>query len=96
MGSNDPLSPMSVEDDDQGYDHLDTDSFLSDDEAHPQGEPVTTEFVKDHVAFWDGKTRPDAPVVTLSGLRGTMSECVPWFSVPVPTAYTLADHRSVL
>ncbi|KAK7043164.1 hypothetical protein VNI00_008518 [Paramarasmius palmivorus] len=38
MGSNGPLSPMSVEDDDQGYDHLDTESFLSDDEAHPQGE----------------------------------------------------------
>ncbi|KAF7794468.1 hypothetical protein EIP86_005602 [Pleurotus ostreatoroseus] len=43
-------------------------------EAWPANETITTEFVKDHLAFWDGSTQRNAPVVTLSGLRGTMTD----------------------
>ncbi|KAJ3557990.1 hypothetical protein NM688_g1178 [Phlebia brevispora] len=43
-------------------------------EANTTNEPITTEFIKDHVAFWDGSTQRNAPMVTLSGLRGTMSD----------------------
>ncbi|GJE90337.1 vacuolar sorting protein 9 (VPS9) domain-containing protein [Phanerochaete sordida] len=42
-------------------------------EAHNASEPITPEFIKDHIAFWDSSSR-DAPVVTLSGMRGTMAE----------------------
>ncbi|KAI0689506.1 hypothetical protein BC835DRAFT_1418481 [Cytidiella melzeri] len=42
-------------------------------EAHPTSEAITIEFLNDHIAFWDG-TNPDAPMVTLSGLRGTMAD----------------------
>ena len=44
-------------------------------EAHPVNEVITVEFLKDHIVFWDGTNR-DAPMVTLSGLRGTMAEYV--------------------
>lgn len=44
-------------------------------EAHPTNEVITTEFIKDHLAFWDSNHR-SAPFVTLSGLRGTMAEYV--------------------
>lgn len=42
-------------------------------EAHSASEPITPEFIKDHIAFWDSSSH-DAPVVTLSGMRGTMAE----------------------
>ncbi|KAI0085825.1 hypothetical protein BDY19DRAFT_1075893 [Irpex rosettiformis] len=42
-------------------------------EVHPANEVITVEFIKDHVVFWDG-TNPEAPMITLSGLRGTMAD----------------------
>lgn len=44
-------------------------------EPQPVNEPITPEFIKDHIAFWDGSSI-GAPVVTLSGIRGTMAEYV--------------------
>lgn len=35
-------------------------------------EPITPEFMKDHIIFCNGPERENAPVVTLSGLRGTI------------------------
>lgn len=39
-------------------------------------EPITTDFVKDHVVLSDGLARNDAPIITLSGLRGVLSKYV--------------------
>lgn len=33
-------------------------------------EPISPELVKDHLVFCNGSARNNAPVVTLSGLRG--------------------------
>jgi hypothetical protein len=38
---------------------------------------VTPEFVKDHVVLYDGITRKNAQIVTLSGLRGILDKYVP-------------------
>ncbi|KAI0072635.1 hypothetical protein K474DRAFT_1604721 [Panus rudis PR-1116 ss-1] len=43
-------------------------------EAHPPNEPITPEFMKDHIVLCDGGNRNNAPIVTLSGLRGTLIE----------------------
>ena len=45
-------------------------------EQHPAGEPITAEFIKDHIALCDGLSRNHAPVFTLSGLRGVLVEYV--------------------
>ncbi|THH10746.1 hypothetical protein EW145_g1107 [Phellinidium pouzarii] len=37
-------------------------------------EAITPEMMKDHIIFCNGSARNDAPVVTLSGLRGTIDE----------------------
>ncbi|KAI5124222.1 hypothetical protein M0805_005072 [Coniferiporia weirii] len=37
-------------------------------------EIITPEFMKDHIVFSNGSARIDAPIVTLSGLRGTIDE----------------------
>ncbi|EKM50210.1 uncharacterized protein PHACADRAFT_213959 [Phanerochaete carnosa HHB-10118-sp] len=42
-------------------------------EAHSANEPITPELIKDHIVFWDGSSL-EAPVVTLSGMRGTMAD----------------------
>ncbi|KAK0205608.1 hypothetical protein DFS33DRAFT_1502657 [Desarmillaria ectypa] len=36
-------------------------------------EKITADFVKDHIVFCDGTSRKDAPIVTLSGLRGVLN-----------------------
>ncbi|THH32050.1 hypothetical protein EUX98_g2138 [Antrodiella citrinella] len=43
-------------------------------DTHPANEPITVEFIKDHVAICDGAHRKGAPVITLSGLRGILEE----------------------
>jgi hypothetical protein len=35
-------------------------------------EKVTVDFVKDHTILCDGPSRKNAPIVTLSGLRGVL------------------------
>jgi len=42
-------------------------------------EKITAEFVKDHVVICEGPSRNNAQIVTLSGLRGTLNECVVFF-----------------
>ncbi|KIY71262.1 hypothetical protein CYLTODRAFT_441359 [Cylindrobasidium torrendii FP15055 ss-10] len=41
-------------------------------EPLPANENITPEFVKDHVVLCEGPNRQDAPIVTLSGLRGIL------------------------
>ncbi|KAK0499075.1 hypothetical protein EDD18DRAFT_1250628 [Armillaria luteobubalina] len=36
-------------------------------------ERITADFVKDHIVLCDGASRKDAPIVTLSGLRGVLN-----------------------
>ncbi|KAK0460569.1 uncharacterized protein EV420DRAFT_1267738 [Desarmillaria tabescens] len=36
-------------------------------------EKITADFVKDHIILCDGPSRKDAPIVTLSGLRGVLN-----------------------
>ncbi|KAK0429778.1 hypothetical protein EV421DRAFT_1914100 [Armillaria borealis] len=36
-------------------------------------ERITADFVKDHIILCDGPSRKDAPIVTLSGLRGVLN-----------------------
>ncbi|KAI0796140.1 hypothetical protein C8Q75DRAFT_745384 [Abortiporus biennis] len=43
-------------------------------DPHPSNEPITSEFLKDHIALCDGPTRKDAPIITLSGLRGVLDD----------------------
>lgn len=43
-------------------------------------EKITAEFVKDHVVLCEGPSRNNAHIVTLSGIRGTLSKCVVFFS----------------
>ena len=62
-------------------------------EAQPANDVITTEFLKDHVAFWDGNSRNDAPVVTLSGLRGTMTEYVFHGFWPQDMLLTILDAK---
>lgn len=45
-------------------------------DTHPSNEPVTVEFIKDHIALCDGANRKYAPIITLSGLRGVLDEYV--------------------
>jgi hypothetical protein len=40
------------------------------------GEKITPDMVEDHVIFFDLASRASTPVVTLSGLRGTLKEYV--------------------
>ncbi|KAH9947014.1 hypothetical protein B0H21DRAFT_740607 [Amylocystis lapponica] len=42
-------------------------------EPHPLNESITTEFLKDHIALCDHSPRNDAPIITLSGLRGILT-----------------------
>ncbi len=37
-------------------------------------ERITADFVKDHIVLCDGASRKDAPIVTLSGLRGVLNK----------------------
>jgi hypothetical protein len=46
-------------------------------------EPITTDFIKDHIVLSDGLARNDAPIITLSGLRGILSKYVTFFSSPI-------------
>ncbi|TFY61073.1 hypothetical protein EVJ58_g4731 [Rhodofomes roseus] len=41
---------------------------------HRSSEPITPEFIKDHIALCDGSGRSNAPIVTLSGLQGTLKD----------------------
>ncbi|KAF7319401.1 VPS9 domain-containing protein [Mycena chlorophos] len=41
-------------------------------EAIGNNEKITADFVKDHVVLCDGPSRKNAPIITLSGLRGTL------------------------
>ena len=50
-------------------------------EAAFMHEKITADFVKDHVVLCDGPSRKSAPIVTLSGLRGTLDEYVAWSNV---------------
>ncbi|KAF8159896.1 hypothetical protein B0H34DRAFT_705261 [Crassisporium funariophilum] len=43
-------------------------------EAAFTNEKITADFVKDHVVLCDGPSRKNAPIVTLSGLRGTLDD----------------------
>lgn len=42
-------------------------------------EKITAEFVKDHVVLCEGPSRNNAHIVTLSGIRGTLNQCVNFF-----------------
>jgi hypothetical protein len=42
-------------------------------------EKITAEFVKDHVVQCEGPSRNNAHIVTLSGIRGTLNQCVIFF-----------------
>ncbi|KAH8103910.1 hypothetical protein BXZ70DRAFT_923313 [Cristinia sonorae] len=43
-------------------------------DTHPANEPITVDFIRDHIALCDGGHRSLAPIVTLSGLRGVVDE----------------------
>lgn len=43
-------------------------------ESYKPSEVITAEFIKDHIALCDGQAKSNAPIVTLSGLRGTLTE----------------------
>lgn len=47
--------------------------LLPAEESHV-GEKITPEMVEDHVVFFDLASRASTPIVTLSGLRGTLKE----------------------
>ncbi|KAI0917915.1 hypothetical protein AcV5_002728 [Taiwanofungus camphoratus] len=41
-------------------------------EPHPPTETITIEFIRDHIALCDSSARTSVPIVTLSGLRGSL------------------------
>ncbi|EED79722.1 predicted protein [Postia placenta Mad-698-R] len=43
-------------------------------ESYKPSEVITAEFIKDHIALCDGQAKSNAPIVTLSGLRGTLTD----------------------
>ncbi|EED81888.1 predicted protein [Postia placenta Mad-698-R] len=43
-------------------------------EPYKPSEVITAEFIKDHIALCDGQAKSNAPIVTLSGLRGTLTD----------------------
>ncbi|CAL1715405.1 unnamed protein product [Somion occarium] len=43
-------------------------------EAHAPNESITPEFLRDHIVLCDGASRNNVPIITLSGLRGTLIE----------------------
>ncbi|KZT70854.1 hypothetical protein DAEQUDRAFT_667251 [Daedalea quercina L-15889] len=43
-------------------------------DSNRSNEPITPDFIKDHIALCDGVGRSNVPVVTLSGLRGTLMD----------------------
>lgn len=45
-------------------------------EVHTTNDPITPEFLKDHIVLADGPNRNNAPIITLSGLRGHLIEYV--------------------
>jgi hypothetical protein len=49
-------------------------------------ESITADVVKDHVIICEGASREDAPIITLSGLRGQLSGYVPTYPL----------HRNIL
>ncbi|KAF9482648.1 hypothetical protein BDN70DRAFT_874835 [Pholiota conissans] len=53
---------------------------------------VTADFVKDHVILCDNPPRKDAPIITLSGLRGTLeNETITFRSTVNPTSKIFQD-----
>ncbi|KAH7919350.1 hypothetical protein BV22DRAFT_1123345 [Leucogyrophana mollusca] len=55
-------------------------------------EKITADFVQDHIVFCDGSTRSDAPVVTMSGLRGQLvNETLTFRSALSPTGKHFQD-----
>ncbi|KAH9839997.1 uncharacterized protein C8Q71DRAFT_703402 [Rhodofomes roseus] len=56
---------------------------------HRSSEPITPEFIKDHIALCDGSGRSNAPIVTLSGLQGTLKDTTLTFRSTLPPASTL-------
>ncbi|KAL6306233.1 hypothetical protein BKA93DRAFT_895417 [Sparassis latifolia] len=42
-------------------------------EPHSHHDPITPEFLKDHIALCDDTVRTSSPIVTLSGLRGSLA-----------------------
>ncbi|PCH44498.1 hypothetical protein WOLCODRAFT_105227 [Wolfiporia cocos MD-104 SS10] len=53
---------------------------------HRASEPITPEFIKDHIALCDGASRNNAPIVTLSGLRGTLTDVTLTMRSAIPTS----------
>ena len=60
-------------------------------------EKITAEFVKDHVVLCEGPSRDNAHIVTLSGIRGTLNQCViSDFIVDLEPIYLLSFISEIL
>ena len=57
-------------------------------------EKITPDFMMDHVAICDGSSRNNAPVVTLSGLRGALEEYATYFNSFVNPEMMLCQGNS--
>ncbi|KDR67748.1 hypothetical protein GALMADRAFT_258040 [Galerina marginata CBS 339.88] len=61
-------------------------------EAAFTNEKITADFVKDHVILCDGPSRKSSPIITLSGLRGTLNnETLTFRSTINPTTKLFQD-----
>ncbi len=49
-------------------------------ESAATNEKITPDFMTDHVAICDGSSRNNAPIVTLSGLRGAIEQYATYFN----------------
>ncbi|CCM02617.1 uncharacterized protein FIBRA_04720 [Fibroporia radiculosa] len=57
-------------------------------EPHHANDAITPEFIKDHIALCDSSTRSSSQVVTLSGLRGTLTDTALIIRSTIPPSST--------